>query len=203
MQLINLNDELILLEKYRLTPTELTAIKTILLAKDGEEEYLIKFNNILTLCDLKLRNLLISLQDKGIILKSYSIPKEGDKFNLCDIDINKTFIKNFYRASFEMGKELFDAYPMFGEINRNIVPLRGVSKHFDSLEDFFRFYGKSIKWNPETHSKIIELINWAKENTTFLNCSISSFCINQMWNELEALKDGNIANINYESVKLL
>lgn len=191
------------MEKYKLTPTELFAVKTILLAQDNEDEYIFKFNNILNELDIKFRDILISLQNKSIILKSYKIPKEGEVLKLEDIEINKLFIKSYYKASFELGKELFDIYPMFGDIGGNIISLRTVSKKFNSLEDFYRFYGKSIRWNPNTHKEIIELIKWAKENTTFINCSISSFCINQMWNELKALKDGQLININYDSIKLL
>ena len=203
MKTINLEEELSILEKYRLTPTELFSIQTILLAQDNESDFLIRFNNILTLIDIKFRNILISLQNKGIILKSYSIPDEGSSLNLEEIPFNKGFIKNFYKSSFELGKELFDTYPMFGEIGGNVIPLRGVAKYFQSLEDFYKFYGKSIKWDPILHNKIIELVKWAKDNTNFLNCSISSFCINQMWNELEALKNGNVANINFDAVKLV
>lgn len=203
MEQLELNEELILMEKYKLTPTELFAVKTILLAQDNEDEYIFKFNNILNELDIKFRDILISLQNKSIILKSYKIPKEGEVLKLEDIEINKLFIKSYYKASFELGKELFDIYPMFGDIGGNIISLRTVSKKFNSLEDFYRFYGKSIRWNPNTHKEIIELIKWAKENTTFINCSISSFCINQMWNELKALKDGQLININYDSIKLL
>lgn len=203
MEQLELNEELILMEKYKLTPTELFAVKTILLAQDNEDEYIFKFNDILNELDIKFRDILISLQNKSIILKSYKIPKEGEVLKLEDIEINKLFIKSYYKASFELGKELFDIYPMFGDIGGNIISLRTVSKKFNSLEDFYRFYGKSIRWNPNTHKEIIELIKWAKENTTFINCSISSFCINQMWNELKALKDGQLININYDSIKLL
>lgn len=203
MKNFNLEEELSILEKYRLSPTELFSVQTILLAQDNDCEFLIRFNNILTLIDIKFRNILISLQNKGIILKSFKIPEEGNTLKLEDIPFNKGFIKTFYKSSFELGKELFEIYPMFGEINGNVIPLRGVAKYFNSLEDFYRFYGKSIKWNPELHNKIIELVKWAKDNTTFLNCSISSFCINQMWNELEALKNGDIANINFNAVKLI
>lgn len=203
MKQLELNEELILMEKYKLTPTELFAVKMILLAQDNEDEYIFKFNNILNELNVKFRDILISLQNKSIILKSYKIPKEGEVLELEDIEINKIFIKNYYKASFELGKELFDIYPMFGDIGGNIISLRTVSKKFNSLEDFYRFYGKSIRWNPNTHKEIIELIKWAKENTTFINCSISSFCINQMWNELKALKDGQLININYDSIKLL
>ena len=200
---MELNNELSILEKYKLTPNELMTIKTLLLAQDNENEYVIRFNKILDLSGFKYRDLLISLQNKSIITKATKIPNSGETLILDNIYINKGFIKDFYKSSLIMGKELLDMYPMFGNIGDSVVPLKGIAKKFDSVEDFSRFYGKCIKWNPETHSKILNLIKWAKNNTTFLNCSISSFCINQFWNELEALKNGDISNVNFNAVKLV
>ena len=111
MKTINLEEELSILEKYRLTPTELFSIQTILLAQDNESDFLIRFNNILTLIDIKFRNILISLQNKGIILKSYSIPDEGSSLNLEEIPFNKGFIKNFYKSSFELGYVSNNSFP--------------------------------------------------------------------------------------------
>ena len=66
----DIDNELIFLEKYNLTPTELMTIRTILLAQDNQEDYLFKFNNILTKTDVKFRDILISLQNKQIITKA-------------------------------------------------------------------------------------------------------------------------------------
>ena len=33
--------------------------------------------------------------------------------------------------------------------------------------------------------------------------SIATFVINENWNELEALRDGKLANINYDTIKSL
>ena len=102
-----------------------------------------------------------------------------------------------------MGKELFEHYPQFATINNSIVPIRAVSKKFNSLEDAFRFYGKSIKWKPDVHEQIIDLLDWASQNTNFINCSLASFIIDQKWNDLQALKDGDLVNVNYDTVKML
>lgn len=101
-----------------------------------------------------------------------------------------------------MGKELFEAYPQFGSINGSVIPLRGVSKKFDSLEQAYFKYGKSINFNPEKHKYIIELVEWAKDNN-ILNCSLASFIVNNGWCDLEALKNGDIANINYDAIKMI
>lgn len=102
-----------------------------------------------------------------------------------------------------MGKELFDSYPQFGNINGNLIPLRGISKKFDSLEQAYFKYGKSIGFNPEKHKTIIELVNWARENN-ILNCSLASFIVNEGWHDLNALKNnGDVANINYDAIRIL
>jgi hypothetical protein len=198
-----MNEHIILLEKYNINSDELLFVTMILLIQDGEEyDFINRYFNLPLSCRNGIRELLISLQDKGIITKEYKIPNKGDKFIPEDITFNKNFVKRFYKSSFDIGKELFEEYPMFGIINGNPVGIRSISKKFDSLEDFYRFYGKSISWNPEKHSEIIELVKWGKENNLIV-CSLANFIIDQKWNELEALKQGDIANINYDAVKLL
>lgn len=189
--------------KYHLNPNELFIIRVLLLAINEDDSYLHKY---LTLPDYvrgDFRDMLVNLQDKGIIVKSYKIPAHGESFNPQDIQFNKTFLKGFLRESFEMGKELFEAYPMFGNIGGNIVPLRGISKKFDSPEDFYRYYGKTISWNAEKHAEIMEILEWAKENTQFIQFSLASFVIDRRWEELKALRDGKVANVNFNAVKML
>lgn len=178
-------------------------IRTLLILQDEENEDLFK-NYIESLyeCGIKLREVLLRLQECGIILKTFKIPKEGESFDPYSIPFNKIFIKNLYKCSFEMGKELFEIYPQFGNINGSVVPLRGVSRKFDSLEEAYFRYGKEIKWKEDTHNHIIELIKWAKDNN-IINCSLCSFIVNRGWLDLEALKNGDIANINYDSIKML
>lgn len=200
---LTLEEEISILDKYGLTPNELLILRVLLLFQDGQDEELLQ-SLLVTLkrVGIQLREVLISLQDKEIILKSYRMPKQGEVFDPLAIPINKNFIKNLYKCSFELGKELFEEYPQFGSINGNLIPLRGVSKHFDSLEQAYFKYGKCIGWNPEKHSKIIELTKWGKENN-IINCSLSSYIINNGWLDLQAIKDGNNGNYNPEAIKLI
>ena len=200
---LNLEEEIALLTKYRITPNELMIIKTLLILQDENMEELFKsYIELLYDCGIKLREILLSLQNKGIILKTtYKIPSEGESFDPYSIPFNKTFIKTLYKCSFELGKELFEEYPQFGSVQGNVVGLRSVSKKFDSLEDAYFKYGRNINWNPEYHNYIIELVRWAKEHN-IINYTLASFIIDQRWLELQALKDGE-GNINYESVKML
>ena len=101
-----------------------------------------------------------------------------------------------------MGKELFEIYPMFGLINGEPVGIRSVSKKFDSLEDFYRYYGKTISWKSEKHEYIMELVEWAKEKNLLVT-TLANFVIDHKWEELEALRSGEIANIDFNAVRQL
>lgn len=200
---LTLEEEICLLDKYTLTPNELLVVRVLLILQDDNDETL--FQKLITTfkhINLPLRDILESLQEKQVILKSYKIPNVGDKFDPFEIPINKNFIKALYKSSFEIGKELFDNYPQFGNINGSVVALRGVSKHFDSLEQAYFKYGKAIGWNPERHQKVIELTRWGKENN-IINCSLSSFIINNGWLDLEAMQKGDAGNINFDTMKML
>lgn len=202
MTTLTIEDELLILNKYRITPNELMFIRTLLiLQEDANEELFKTYIEILHNSNIQIRELITRLQAKGIILKSFKVPNPGEAFDPYSIPINKPFLKNLFKSSFEIGKELFEVYPQFGNINGCVVPLRTVAKKFDSLEDCYARYGKEIKWNPEIHSTIIDLVKWAKDNN-ILNCSLASFIINNGWKDLQALKDGE-GNINYDAIKLV
>lgn len=177
--------------------------RTLLILQDEDnEDIFAAYIGILVDNGVKLRELILNLQEKGVILKSYKVPQEGEEFDPHSIPFNQNFLKNLYKSAFEMGKELFEVYPQFGSVQGNLVGLRSVSKKFDSLEDAYFRYGKSIGWNPEHHNHIIELVKWSKEHN-LINYTLASFIVDQRWLELEALREGNGANIDYESVKLL
>lgn len=200
---LNLEEEISILSKYRITPNELTFIKTLLILQDEENEDLFKdYIESLYVCNVKLREILVSLQKKEIILKSYKIPSEGESFDPYSIPFNKNFIKSLYKSSFELGKELFEIYPQMTVINGSLVTLRGVSKHFDSLEACYFRYGKAIGWNQERHEKVLDLIKWAKERD-IIKQSLSSFVINNSWLDLEAIRSGDSGNYNFDTIKAL
>ena len=200
---LNLEEEISILSKYKITPNELTFIKTLLILQDEENEDLFKdYIESLYVCNVKLREILVSLQKKEIILKSYKIPSEGESFDPYSIPFNKNFIKSLYKSSFELGKELFEIYPQMTVINGSLVTLRGVSKHFDSLEACYFRYGKAIGWNQERHEKVLDLIKWAKERD-IIKQSLSSFVINNSWLDLEAIRNGDSGNYNFDTIKAL
>ena len=147
-------------------------------------------------------NNLIKLQEVGVILKSYKMPGKGERLDLNTIPINKNLVKDFYKCSFELDKELFEIYTKIATIHGGPVGIRSVSKKFDSLEDFYRFYGKTIRWKSDFHNHIIELVKWANENN-ILNTTLANFVIDHKWEELEALKNGELVNVNFDAVKIV
>jgi hypothetical protein len=200
---LNLEQQLIFCDKYIITPNELLLLEIILLAQEGEQPEIV-YNYFNANIDARglTRPMLERLQVVGIINKTYKIPQKGERLNIYDIPINKNVVKDFFKCSFDMGKELFENYPMFGLINGEPVGIRSVSKKFDSLEDFYRYYGKSISWKPEKHEYIMELVSWAKDNNLLVT-TLANFVIDHKWEELEALRNGEIANIDFNAVKQL
>lgn len=197
-----MNEQLIIMEKYGLTPSEYFVVELIFMIQEGyEESYLLRY---LKINKSTFRDDLVSLQNKGIILKSWSIPEKGSKFDPLEIPLNKNFFKNMFKSSLELGKQLFEAYPMFVNINGFTYSLRSFAKKFDTIEDFFRFYGKTIHWDLDLHNKILDLIKWEQDNNIgFLKMTLCNFVIEQKWNELEALKNGDIVNINFDTIQQL
>lgn len=203
MKDLNLEQQLIFCDKYIITPNELLLLEIILLAQEGEQPEIV-YNYFNANIDARglTRPMLERLQVVGIINKTYKIPQKGERLNIYDIPINKNVVKDFFKCSFEMGKELFENYPMFGIINGEPVGIRSVSKKFDSLEDFYRYYGKSISWKPDKHKYIMELVSWAKDHNLLVT-TLANFVIDHKWEELEALRNGEIANIDFNAVKQL
>jgi len=196
-----LRQQLVFCEKYKIDANQLLLLEIILIAQEGDDVELVQLY-FQSKAKGSLLEQLTRLQEVGVILKSYKLPKKGERLDLFSIPINKNLVKDFYKSSFELGKELFEEYPQFGFINGNPVGIRSVSKKFDSLEDFYRFYGKTIRWKPEVHEHIIELVKWARENN-LLCVSLCNFVIDHRWDELESLRNGDLANTNFDAIKVV
>ena len=199
---LNIDNEASILTKYNLNPNELYVIKCLLFMQEDESKYLQSYLQLPESTRGNFRDILLSLQNKHLILSSFTIPSKGQSLDLSQIPFSKNFLKDYYRSSFELGKELFEAYPQYGEINGKVISLRGVASKFDSLEDAYRVYGKIIHYKEEVHKEIISLVNWAKNNN-ILNQSLASFIVNQGWIDLKAIKDGKVVNYNVNSIKLI
>ena len=201
MKNLELKQQILFCEKYKLDANQLLLLEIILIAQEGDDSEIVQLY-FQSKAKGSLLNNLIKLQEVGVILKSYKMPGKGERLDLNTIPINKNLVKDFYKCSFELGKELFEVYPQFATINGGPVGIRSVSKKFDSLEDFYRFYGKTIRWKSDFHNHIIELVKWANENN-ILNTTLANFVIDHKWEELEALKNGELVNVNFDAVKIV
>lgn len=197
MRNLEIKQQLLFCEKYGINPSELLLLEMILLAQEDEDIELVQLYFKSRICARgSIREMLQSLQDAGVILKTYKVPEKGQKLDIHIIPINKNLIRDFYKSSFEMGKELFDNYPISTVVNGLEYKLRRISKKFDSLEDAFRAYGKAIRWKPEAHEKVIELIKAGKENN-YQFTNLGDFIVDRDWLNMEAIsKDGVMMNSN-------
>ena len=191
---LSFDREIELMTKYQIFPEELLFIKLVFLAQEGHPEYLSKYFSQMPLKGAP-RDTILSLQEKGIINKSYKIPEKGKTFNPLDIDFNKNFMKSYLQHSYDMGMELFMNYPPYMIINGKQFSLRNIAKSFKNLDDFAFAYGKAIKFDIEKHKEIIELVEWAKE-VNILNFGIIEFITSLKWLELKELKENGLTTFN-------
>lgn len=118
MKIFNLEEQVVLLDKYKIDSNELLFITVILLIQEGDNNpYINLYFSLPVGCRGNIRDLLTSLQNKQVITKEYKIPPSGTKFIPEDIIFNKNFIKTFYKGSFWIGKELFEIYPISTVVN--------------------------------------------------------------------------------------
>lgn len=191
---LSLDRELDFMIKYGLTADELCLVKLIFLAQEGHDEYIIRFFRDCSL-GKPILDLLTSLQQKGVINKSYTIPQQGTVFEPKDVEFNKQVTKGFLQHSEDMGMELFQAYPPMTVINGKTFSLRNIAKFYKSFDDFCFDYGKSIKFDPNKHQEILDILEWAKENN-LVNSGIGDFIISRKWIDYEEMKDGGMGTFN-------
>lgn len=190
------------MEKYRLTAEEVLLIDLLFLAsiEEGHKEYLGKYFTM-PITRTNLRDLLLSLQAKGIITKQYKVPDKGQKFDPECVIFNQNFLNNYRKFSGDLGAEFLMTYPHNGLINGVEVPLNNWAKKFSTEEEFYYAYGKSIGWKQDKHNEVLELIRWAKDNNcNLLNMNIADFMISKIWQNITELKNGD-GTMRFDTIK--
>lgn len=201
---MSIDRELEFMIKYQLNAEEFYVTKLIFLAqenKEGAGKYLMNYYSQINQ-KTKLRNILVSLQEKGIINKTYKIPAEGEGFNPRRVDFNKIFLKSYLQHSDEMGIEMYQAYPSFVNINGKSCSLKNITKQFHSLEDFCFSYGKAIKFDPEAHKHVLEMLEYGKEHG-LLHYGVLEFVSSQKWREIEEAIDNGVQNLISDNITSL
>lgn len=199
---LSLNEEIQIYINSGLTPTELFILRLLFLAIDGESKYLINYISNTVNGKLVFKSVLQSLLDKKVINSTFKLPKEGETLNFKNIPINKNFIKMYIRESNELGKELFDAYPPFININGKLFSIKNFTKaNLFSFEDFCSYYSKSIKNAGVTHERVMDALEFGKEHN-LIHYSIIEFIASRKYEEIEYIR--NSGNINgYNNSELL
>lgn len=196
---LTIDREIDFMLKYELTADELFLIKLIFYAQEEHDEYIVRFFSRGKLT-IDLKDLLGSLQEKGIINKSYKIPEKGMVFKPQDVDFNKRVLDSLFQHSSDLGMELFEAYPAYTNINGKMFSLRNVAKKFNSMDEFCWAYGKAIKFDLQKHQEILDILDWAKEGN-YIHSGICDFVISQQWQTYELMKDGN--NVTFDALESL
>lgn len=191
--------ELKFMIKYQLTPEEYLFLKLLFMAQNEHEEYLSMFYSE-GQYEHSIIDLLMSLQEKGIINKSYKIPAKGTTFNPQDVELNKRVLDQYIKHSQDLGMELFDHYPTFTTINGKTFSLRNIAKNFKSFDDFCWEYGKAINFSISKHQEILELLDWAKDNQ-LVSSGICDFVVSRQWLTYEMLRDKDFGN--FETTELI
>lgn len=189
--------DLLVQEQYQLTAEEWLIVKLIFFGLDDDTQrgLIPRLYASGGLTTRTLRANLLSLQEKGIFTKEYKVPSCLELFDPEAVIFNKNFLKNYLRYSNELGKDLWDRYP------KELGPyrLRLTTKNFPGQskeEGLFRAYGRIIKWNPETHKRIIDILERAKEKN-LITYGICEFVLSEKWEELEEqLNNGEVGKLD-------
>lgn len=194
---LSLEEEINLCINSNLTPTELFILRLLFLAADGHSKPLANYLKGISNGRQLLKSVLQALLDKKVINTTFKMPGQGESLNFARIPFNKNFIKKYIKESHQIGKEFFDAYPPFININGKMCSIKNFTKaHIFSLEDFCIFYAKSIKSSPELHQRIMEAVEFGKEKN-LINYSILEFLASQKWLEIEYIREsGNVNGYN-------
>lgn len=141
---------------------------------------------------LTLKECISMLIERGILKgKQPTDEIDPEKFDPRLYELNATFIKSFRRYTYELGKELWDAYPSSGKVDNQEIPLKIIKRHNSDME-LFTIYAKMIKYDPAVHKRILSLIKWSCDNrTSFTNMNIETFITSKMWESIEEFKRGN------------
>lgn len=135
----------------------------------------------------RLRMLFESLKAKGIILKNYS----PEMYDPEEVEFNKTFLKQYYKLSGELGQDLLKHYPKTLFLNGKIVYLDNVTKKFQDYPEFYFWYGATIGHSIAKHKEIIEILEWAKTQN-LVTIPVIEFIGSRKWETFKELKSKGI-----------
>lgn len=189
---MNLDTILNIMSKYNLTADEVLLVYLTFLScsDNGTNPDNIKYFNKWYSGGGKdrLKSLFESLKAKKVILANYN----PDTYDPDEIEFNKHFLKQYFKLSGELGKELLKAYPKTLTIGNKLVYLTNISKKFLDQNEFYFWYAASIGHDIQTHKEILEILDWAKSQN-LITFSIIEFVGSKKWETFKELKSQGIS----------
>lgn len=218
--MFNRNDDLLLCEKYKIKPNQLSLIKLYIedpeieSEKSSKAEFMKNIHRFGKLFGIdltkepraadkkkeyntRLQNFLKEnlheLIQKNILIAPPQIKGKPTALDL--FEINPEFMTDFELDLYGMPDELFDTYPNFIEIKGKKAPAKNTT-----VEVFGIDYLKKINNCPQKHKEILELVTWAKENKCIM-FGLEKFVQLRNWEALKELKEEGGGNVGF-SVEL-
>ncbi len=187
---VEIDKQLMIMSRFELTAEEWLFIQLLFLAYEDEpkEQYLTKYFNECAKTSIP-RETILSLQDKKILLKSYKIPPEGKELDLSMLEFNSVFTKFYFKTTQEAGMELFTLFPPFLQYGDKLLPAKNVTtKGWNTLEDFFHYYGRIIGWKKDNHDEVMDMLQWAIDQS-LIQYGMVEYVTTRKWIEHRAMRD--------------
>lgn len=179
---ISLDEDLEIMSRYKINANEFMLVKLLLLSQDHPDNdkhldlYLKECHADGTL-NREFINLLV---DRRIIVKTSPVVKKTSGIFPEDFHFNEVFMKNFFKFSDQMGKEIWDLYPDYIIGSCRNFPAKNFSKRFKDLKELFLYYAKQIKNNPKKHEQVVESLKFAIKHE-LITSSIIDYLLSNQW----------------------
>lgn len=177
--------------KYGLTPTQYFFAYMI---HKGQYEELFRYCQTVDLIELEDIQL---LEEKGFIIDTNKFSEDLGRLTtyskkyIC----TSSFLDLIMRETDDLFEELLDMYPVFINVEGSRYPARSTNAGEKGQYSTAELYKKYIKGDLELHKKVLDLVEWAKNNDQ-IGCGLAKFVAGKRWEELQELKSGNARRSN-------
>lgn len=179
---ISLDEDLEIMSKYKINANEFMLVKLLLLSQDhpDNDKYLDLYLKECHSDGTLSREFINLLVDRRIIVKTSPVVKKMSGIFPEDFHFSEVFMKNFFKFSDQMGKEIWDLYPDYIIGSCKNFPAKNFSKRFKDLKELFLYYAKQIKNNPKKHEQVVESLKFAIKHE-LITSSIIDYLLSNQW----------------------
>ncbi len=179
---ISLDEDLEIMSRYKINANEFMLVKLLLLSQDhpDNDKYLDLYLKECHADGTLSREFINLLVDRRIIVKTSPVVKKTSGIFPEDFHFNEVFMKNFFKFSDQMGKEIWDLYPDYIIGSCRNFPAKNFSKRFKDLKELFLYYAKQIKNDPKKHEQVVESLKFAIKHE-LITSSIIDYLLSHQW----------------------